>query len=517
VTAEANEVGTTVHISGDRDVKSAGPGDGGAAAPAARHRAAAASASVAAPGADHRVAPVSASVAAPGADDRAAPASASLAGAGSGDSVAEGSGDRNRMVLDLLGGRASTGARRMAALIWLLFIIFPVVNAVGKREPLLEHGLVIGGALLFVASYVVLVLHWNKHADPRAPIALFGMQLAVATALTVGQSPGWGFLFTYCAACAAFISPARLGFYTVVLCAALAGVSSSIGGASSSTALGFVASSVGIGLLMLVMRDLRVRNMELTQARAELARLAVAEERERFARDLHDLLGHSLSVIALKAELAGRMLPDRADAAAGEIADVEQVARNALGEVRDAVSGYRQPTLADELAGARMALSAAAIEASVDDPHVTLDPAVEGMLAWAVREGATNVIRHSGAHHCTLRIRSSATEAAVEVIDDGRGAAPLTGSGSGPDGGSAGDGFGSGPDAGSAGDGFGSGHDAGSRWAGNDSGSRYGSGVGHGLAGLAERARNLHGRLEAGALAEGGFRLAVTIPVSHSR
>ncbi|HEY8762841.1 MAG TPA: histidine kinase, partial [Solirubrobacteraceae bacterium] len=86
----------------------------------------------------------------------------------------------------------------------------------------------------------------------------------------------------------------------------LAGGLSALGGASAGTAVGFVTSCLGIGLLMLLMRDLRVRNDELSRARAELARLAVAEERERFARDLHDLLGHTLSVIALKAELAGR-------------------------------------------------------------------------------------------------------------------------------------------------------------------------------------------------------------------
>ena len=147
--------------------------------------------------------------------------------------------------------------------------------------------------------------------------------------------------------------------------------------------------------------------------------MAVAQERERFARDLHDLLGHSLSVITLKAELAGRMLTDRPRDAAREVAELEQVARTALGEVREAVSGYRQPTLDGELAGARMALSAAGIEADVEQARVPLDPAVEAVLAWAVREGATNVIRHSGAQHCTLRITASLTDAGVEVIDDG--------------------------------------------------------------------------------------------------
>ena len=183
----------------------------------------------------------------------------------------------------------------------------------------------------------------------------------------------------------------------MVACTVLAGVCSALGGANGGTVIGFVASSAGVGLLMLVMRDLRVRNVELNEARAELADMAVAEERERFARDLHDLLGHSLSVIALKAELAGRLLADGPHDAANEVAEVEQVARTALREVREAVSGYHQPTLEGELAGARMALSAAGIEADVEEARVRLDPAVEAVLAWTVREGATNVIRHSGA------------------------------------------------------------------------------------------------------------------------
>ena len=122
-------------------------------------------------------------------------------------------------------------------------------------------------------------------------------------------------------------------------------------------------------MLMLLMRDLRVRNEELTRRGPSSREMAVAEERERFARDLHDLLGHSLSVIALKAELAGRLLPDGPHDAATEVAEVEQVARTALSEVRDAVSGYRQPTLDGELAGARMALSAAGIEADDASPR----------------------------------------------------------------------------------------------------------------------------------------------------
>jgi two-component system sensor histidine kinase DesK len=239
---------------------------------------------------------------------------------------------------------------------------------------------------------------------------------------------------------------------------------------------------------MVLVRDLRTRNEELTEARAELARLAVAEERERFARDLHDLLGHSLSVIALKAELAGRLLPDRPDEASDEVAELEQIARGALTEVREAVSGYRQPTLDGELDGARMALSAAGIEAEVERPSVPLDPAVEAVLAWTVREGATNVIRHSGASRCTVRIGAGLGEASVEVVDNGVGAAD--------------NGVGA-----AAWNGGGDRNDLAGRVGPAD--NRTG---GHGLAGLAERAEVLRGKLESGSLPGGGYRLFVCVP-----
>ena len=365
-------------------------------------------------------------------------------------------------------GRSPSGVRAGAALIWLAFIVFPLLNAIGKDEPVLQHGLIIGGAALFVAAYAGMVMTWRGGRAGRLSLALFVVLLAVAGALTLAQSSSWGFLFTYCAACAALAAPEGFGFYAVALCSVLAAVTSAIAGANGGTVVSYAASSAGIGLLMLVMSDLRLRNQQLSQARAELAEMAVAQERERFARDLHDLLGHSLSVITLKAELAGRMvLNDRPGDAAREVAELEQVARTALGEVREAVSGYRQPTLEGELAGARMALSAAGISAEVRQARVALDPGVEAVLAWAVREGATNVIRHSGARHCTVRITASLTDAGVEVIDDGVG------------------------------------------YDGN--GSR-----GHGIAGLAERARLVDGTISAGALADGGYRLAVTVPVSRA-
>ncbi|MBV9941840.1 MAG: hypothetical protein JO262_06895 [Solirubrobacterales bacterium] len=340
-------------------------------------------------------------------------------------------------------------AQHVGAFVWLGFILFPAINAFAKHGTALHHGLTIAAAAVFVTLYIALVMLWRARGADRALPVMFVGLVAIAIALTLADANGWGFLFTYCAACAGMMSR-RFGFIGVLACAVLAGVSSAAGGATGGQVIGWVASSAGIGMLVLVMGDLRLRNEQLSAARAEMARMAVAQERERFARDLHDLLGHSLSVIALKAELAGRVLTEgaRADAsgagagdgsarerrseaiaieadmlerAATEVRELEQVARTALGEVREAVSGYRQPTLAGELAGARMALSAAGIEAEVQQTQVSLDPGVEAVLAWTVREGATNVIRHSGARHCTLRITASLTDAGVEVIDDGVG------------------------------------------------------------------------------------------------
>jgi two-component system sensor histidine kinase DesK len=115
--------------------------------------------------------------------------------------------------------------------------------------------------------------------------------------------------------------------------------------------------------------------------------------------------------------------------AAHEVEDIEKVARDALREVREAVTGYRQPTLAAELAGAQAALTAAGIECHVDQDRARLPPAVEAVLAWTVREGVTNVMRHSQAKRCAIRITNKDGRATLEVVDDGRGGTPEAGSG----------------------------------------------------------------------------------------
>ncbi len=229
----------------------------------------------------------------------------------------------------------------------------------------------------------------------------------------------------------------------------------------------------------------------LRRTRAELARAAVAEERLRIARDLHDLLGHSLSLITLKAELAGRVMGADPARAAREIAELESVARQSLADVREAVAGFRQPDLAGELVAARQLLDAAGISSQISSAAgADLPQDIDAALAWAVREGTTNVVRHSNATDVAIVVTTAQATATVTISDNGPAAAEQVGGlasvpalTAGPDGRSA---------ASRARPAF----------------------AGSGLAGLAERVRILGGELAAGTVEPHGFRLRVVVPLS---
>jgi two-component system, NarL family, sensor histidine kinase DesK len=159
----------------------------------------------------------------------------------------------------------------------------------------------------------------------------------------------------------------------------------------------------------------------LHRADEEIERLATLAERERIARDLHDLLGHTLSVIVVKSELAARLAEPEPARARDEMLDVERIGREALAEVRVAVAGYRAQGLRGELEGARRALVAAGVEATVEADLPALPIAYESALALVLRESVTNVVRHAGARHATIRIGLDQSDVILEVTDDGRG------------------------------------------------------------------------------------------------
>jgi len=151
----------------------------------------------------------------------------------------------------------------------------------------------------------------------------------------------------------------------------------------------------------------------------------------QLARDLHDLLGHTLSLVALKCDLAEQLVDAAPERARGEIQEAASVTRQALREVRDTVAGFRRPTLAGELSAAREMLGAAGIGCHIEGDRLDVPPHVEPALAWAVREGVTNVMRHSRAQRCVIELRRDGESIRLDIIDDGVGASNLSAGGNG--------------------------------------------------------------------------------------
>jgi two-component system, NarL family, sensor histidine kinase DesK len=305
-------------------------------------------------------------------------------------------------------------------------------------------------------------------------ISMVGLSVAI---LAVGGSNGSNWVAALVVASAAVgrsMPTVRLVVIGAAVCTA-AGVSVYLieGLLNSSNSLAFIAPLLAACFAYSATRRVELVS-KLRETRAELARMAVADERLRIARDLHDLLGHSLSLITLKAELAGRLLDADPERAAREIADLEDVARRSLGEVRAAVTSYRQPRLAAELAAARQMLAAAGMDCQVDaSASIELPPAADALLAWTVREGTTNVVRHSGARTVTITVTLTAEGASAEITDDGVG--PAWDADQGP-------------------------------------GEHHGSG----LSGLTERARAAGAEISTGEGPGGkGFRLQVRVPAAR--
>ncbi|MFD4024704.1 sensor histidine kinase [Streptomyces sp. NPDC058576] len=212
------------------------------------------------------------------------------------------------------------------------------------------------------------------------------------------------------------------------------------------------------------------------EARDMQARLAVAEERLRFGRDMHDVLGRNLSVIALKSELAVELAQRGNPAAMDQMVEVQRIARASQQEVRDVVRGYREADLPTELMGAQGVLQAAGIAVTVEGADgaagIGAPPAVQAALGWVVREAATNVLRHGDPRHCWIRLTRARDAVVLEVENDGAGATDPSG---GP-----------------------------------------GDGGGSGLTGLRERLGALGGTLSATAAGDGLFRVTATVPLTAS-
>jgi two-component system, NarL family, sensor histidine kinase DesK len=362
----------------------------------------------------------------------------------------------------LFGAHNTPSGRLLCMGCALLLLVFPLADLASGRLSPGATILAATGLAAFAAAYLRLFWILPRMADERRAegFALLAAVAVLAVVLAAALGQEWLGLLVYLSVAAALTLPTR---------AALAGV---VGATVAALAIvggldPVVFQTLLFGLLLIAVRRLMELVWELEATRDQVAALAVSEERLRLARDLHDLLGRNLSVIALKSELARKLLGRDPAAAEREVRDVEAVARESLQEARAAVLGLRRPSLASEIDAAVDALAAAGIEVTVrtGDP---LPAAVEAPLAFAVREATTNVVRHSQARRCDIALLLTGDRAVLEVRDDGIG-------GSDP------------PERGS------------------------------GLRGLAERMAAAGGILQAGAAPGGGFRLLAAVPLAQPR
>ena len=322
------------------------------------------------------------------------------------------------------------------AAVWLYFMYQPLRTAWTSPAALPWRVVAVAGLLMFAAGFIWFFVRLRSRRGftrlPAVrvwPVLAGGLVLLALTTPAAGEDAVAGLIYVGVAAVMAL--PRRQGLSVVAGLAVLVVVLPlvvpgwrQLGDFLPSLLLGCFAA-FGIGQVI-------ERNAQLARAREQLVDLAVTQERERVGRDVHDILGHSLTVITVKTELAGRLLeqagPEPAVARArAEVGDVERLAREALADVRATVSGTRAVSLTGELAAARSALAAAAIRADLPSAVDVVPARHRELFAWALREGVTNVVRHSGASWCGVQL----TADCVEIRDDGRGPGQSTGGGSG--------------------------------------------------------------------------------------
>ncbi|HEY2578533.1 MAG TPA: sensor histidine kinase [Streptosporangiaceae bacterium] len=314
--------------------------------------------------------------------------------------------------------------------VWLLYLISPVSDLFSGHRSLLW---IAGGLVIVVTFCVTYVWTITNFLNSSSRYVKLGLPVIIALALVANLIYGtnWVPMWIYVSAATGYIVTGRARAVRAVLAVTATFVVMSL--VTHTTVDTFISLVLPVALIGVAMSGFRVQIQlmhELTLAKETVAKLAVSEERLRLARDMHDLTGQSLSMITLKSELVSKLLArlpqtkDR-DAAISEASDISRVSRQTLHDIREAVSGYRRPTLAVEIITARTALEAAGIELG-DDPALTVqsgtfDSEAEAALAWCLREAVTNVIRHSGARTCSVCLIQRPGELSLEVSDDGQG------------------------------------------------------------------------------------------------
>jgi len=318
----------------------------------------------------------------------------------------------------------------MFAAVWLVYL-YENVKALLAQPNLWWRGTGLVAVAAFGVTYLVLarLARQGRIGGPAPRPAHLWLGIGVLLVLFGLQVPGAGnhalTCLVYIAALAMIGLPVRQGLAAAAILFTAAEV-------LPATAPGWSDNGYGLAVLLgsLATYGIRVageRQERLVSAERELAGLAVQNERARIAGDLHDILGHSLTVVAVKAELAQRLLDVDLDRARRELADLETLARDALADVRSTALGVRGISLPGEIAAAREALAAANVEARLPGAADEVPSRNRELFAWTIREAVTNIVRHSRARHVEVRLGP----ASVEIVDDGVGAAVVTGDGQG--------------------------------------------------------------------------------------
>jgi len=309
-------------------------------------------------------------------------------------------------------------------LLWVVYLGFFFVDPVMNHVSATRWALDIGGAIVFLLLYFGLFA-----LECPSLLHILGMLL-----LGIGLMPintGSCTFFIFAAAMLPFCIDTQTAAWVGL------GVIGSIGAVESwllyHSGWALFYSSlfpviIGAGNTFFAERNRM--NRRLRKANEEIEHLATVAERERIARDLHDVLGHTLSVITLKSELAGKLIDRDPQRAGKEIREVEQISRQALSDVRDAIRGYRAKGLAAELVQAKATLETAGVNVQCDAATTLQLPAIqESVLSLAVREGVTNVLRHARATNCRVRIEQQNGSCRLEIADDGQGFVSMEGNG----------------------------------------------------------------------------------------
>jgi len=315
---------------------------------------------------------------------------------------------------------------RLFPLVWLLYLYFPLHTFLGEARPRWQLLCGLAGLAVFLAIWVGCFWQRARDGDWRQRGLLgFGYAwslLLYGLLLALGDGNGLTFL-VYAAGIIGFqgsLSVALFGLFGVLAAMLAPGWFWNTPFSLSDVVQFLLLASVSMFGTHASYRQ-GVANVRLARVQAEKERLAADAERERIARDLHDLLGHTLSVIVLKSELAGKLASRDPERAAQEIREVERISREALSEVRSAVRGYQGSGLNAELARSKLALHTAGVRLELDAEPLDLPSEVEYAMEMVLREAVTNVVRHARARVVTVRLARQGRQWVLDVSDDGAG------------------------------------------------------------------------------------------------